>query len=63
MPANYVLDGFKVLNPTGDLVDYANLLNRLDDSEYVAAYQALIGWSQDHIPFPGRASARPSSCS
>lgn len=53
VPANYVLDGMKTLSVTGDLVGYANLLNRLDDSEYVAAHQALIGWSQDHIPFPG----------
>ena len=53
VPANYVLDGMKTLSITGDLVGYANLLNRLDDSEYIAAHQALIGWSQDHIPFPG----------
>ena len=45
--------GIKTLNATADLVGYANLLNRLDDSEYIAAHQALIGWSQDHIPFPG----------
>ena len=53
VPANYVLEGLKTRNLTGDLVGYANLLNRLDDSEYIAAHQALIGWSQDHIPFPG----------
>lgn len=53
VPANYVLDGLRTRNITGDLVGYANLLNKLDDSEYIAAHQALIGWSQDHIPFPG----------
>jgi len=53
VPPHYVLDGMKTLNITSDLVGYANLLNRLDDSEYIAAHQALIGWSQDHIPFPG----------
>ena len=53
VPANYVLEGLKSLNVTADLVGYANLLNRLDDSDYVAAHQALIGWSQDHIPFAG----------
>ena len=53
VPANYVLEGLKTRNITGDLVGYANLLNRLDDSEYIAAHQALIGWSQDHIPFAG----------
>ncbi|MCU1502107.1 MAG: Polyhydroxyalkanoate synthase [Ilumatobacteraceae bacterium] len=53
VPANLVLDGLRTRNITGDLVGYANLLNRLDDSEYIAAHQALIGWSQDHIPFAG----------
>ena len=46
VPPHYVLDGMKTLNITSDVVGYANLLNRLDDSEYIAAHQALIGWSQ-----------------
>jgi polyhydroxyalkanoate synthase len=53
VPANFVLEGLRTRNITGDLVSYANLLHKLDDSEYIAAHQALIGWSQDHIPFAG----------
>jgi polyhydroxyalkanoate synthase len=53
VPASLVLNGMRSNNVTGDLASYANLLHKLDDSEYIAAHQALIGWSQDHIPFPG----------
>jgi polyhydroxyalkanoate synthase subunit PhaC len=53
VPAEMVLNGLRTSNVTGDLVNFANLLNKLDNSEYIAAHQALIGWSQDHIPFAG----------
>ena len=53
VPARTVLDGLKTLQATGDITTYASLLNNLDNSEYIAAHQALNGWASDHIPFPG----------
>jgi polyhydroxyalkanoate synthase len=53
VPARTVLDGLKTLLATGDITTYAALLNNLDNSEYIAAHQALNGWASDHIPFPG----------
>jgi polyhydroxyalkanoate synthase len=32
------------------------LWERLWNDEYVAAYQAMTGWSDDHVPFPGAAA-------
>jgi hypothetical protein len=28
------------------------------NDQYVAAYQAMTGWSNDHMPFPGAAARR-----
>ena len=53
VPARVVLDGIRAMKATGDLASYASLLSNLENSEYVAAHQALTGWAQDHIPFPG----------
>jgi polyhydroxyalkanoate synthase len=53
VPARVVLDGIRTARVTGDLAGYASLLQNLENSEYVAAHQALIGWAQDHIPFAG----------
>jgi polyhydroxyalkanoate synthase len=53
VPARTMLEGMRTMKVTGDLAGYASLLHRLDDSEYVAAHQALTGWAQDHIPFAG----------
>ena len=53
VPARTVLDGLKTLLATGDITTYASLLSNLDNSEYIAAHQALNGWASDHIPFPG----------
>jgi polyhydroxyalkanoate synthase len=53
VPARVVLDGMRTTKVTGDLAGYANLLHNLENSEYIAAHQALMGWAQDHIPFAG----------
>ena len=55
VPASTMLDGIRLLKPTADAVGNANLLLRLDDPRFLAANRALIGWSLDHIPFPGAA--------
>ena len=53
VPPDVILNSFRLRNPTGELVQYANLLERLWDDEYVRAYQAMNQWIHDHIPFPG----------
>ncbi len=53
VPARVVLEGLRTTKVTGDLAGYANLLQNLENSEYIAAHQALVGWAQDHIPFAG----------
>jgi polyhydroxyalkanoate synthase len=41
----------------GELRQYATLLDNVWNDQYVAAYQAMTGWANDHVPFPG-ATAR-----
>ena len=53
VPARVVLEGIRSTNVTGGLAAYASLLSNLDNSDYIAAHQALTGWAQDHIPFAG----------
>jgi polyhydroxyalkanoate synthase len=53
VPPSVVLDGIRTMKMTGDLAAYAGLLHNLDNREFIAAHQALTGWAQDHIPFPG----------
>jgi polyhydroxyalkanoate synthase len=55
VPADVMLNSFKVLAPTGDVINYVNLLQNMWNDEYVAAHQAMTQWAQDHIPFPGAA--------
>jgi polyhydroxyalkanoate synthase len=47
---------FRLLKPTGELRQYATLLDNVWNDQYVAAYQAMTGWANDHVPFPGRAA-------
>jgi polyhydroxyalkanoate synthase len=53
VPPQVILEGIRTMKITGDLAAYAGLLHNLDNSEFLAAHQALTGWAQDHIPFPG----------
>jgi polyhydroxyalkanoate synthase subunit PhaC len=59
VPSSAVRESFRLLRPTGDLQQYATLLENVWNDEYVRAYQAMNGWANDHIPFPG-AAARQS---
>jgi polyhydroxyalkanoate synthase subunit PhaC len=56
VPPQVVLRGFKTLTPTAEVTRYVTLWERLWSDEYVAAYQAMTGWSDDHVPFPGAAA-------
>jgi polyhydroxyalkanoate synthase len=56
VPASTMRQGFRLLKPTGEIRQYATLLDNVWNDEYVAAYQAMTGWSNDHVPFPGAAA-------
>jgi len=56
LPPSVVVQGFKTLTPTAEVTRYVTLWERLWNDEYVAAYQAMTGWSDDHVPFPGAAA-------
>jgi poly[(R)-3-hydroxyalkanoate] polymerase subunit PhaC len=53
VPPNVLLNSFRLRNPTAELAQYANLVERLWNEEYVRAFQAMNQWIHDHIPFPG----------
>lgn len=56
VPPTTVMRGLMNSNGvTSGVTSYANLLANLESSEYVAAHEAMHGWSHDHIPFPGAA--------
>jgi polyhydroxyalkanoate synthase subunit PhaC len=53
VPPGVLLNSFRLRNPTGEVVQYANLLDRLWSDEFVRSYRALNRWIHEHIPFPG----------
>jgi polyhydroxyalkanoate synthase len=53
VPAGVILNSFRLRSPTGEIVQYVNLLEQLWNDEYVRSFQALNQWIHDHIPFPG----------
>jgi polyhydroxyalkanoate synthase len=55
VPADVMLNSFRVLTPTADVVGYVNLWQNLWSDEFVAAHQVMTDWGRDHIPFPGAA--------
>jgi poly[(R)-3-hydroxyalkanoate] polymerase subunit PhaC len=56
VPASTIRQGFRLLKPTGEVRQYATLLDNVWNDEYVTAYQAMNGWANDHVPFPGAAA-------
>jgi polyhydroxyalkanoate synthase subunit PhaC len=56
VPPSIVVQGFRALTPTAEVTRYVSLWERLWNDEYVASYQAMTGWSDDHVPFPGAAA-------
>jgi polyhydroxyalkanoate synthase len=53
VPAEVILNSFRLIQPTGDLTSYANLWQHLWNDEFVTAHQTMTQWAKDHIPFPG----------
>ena len=56
VPPGAVRQSFRLLKPTGELRQYATLLDNVWNDQYVNAYQAMTTWSNDHVPFPGKAA-------
>ena len=56
VPASVVRQSFRLMKPTGEVRQYATLLDNIWNDDYVTAYQAMTGWSNDHVPFPGAAA-------
>jgi polyhydroxyalkanoate synthase len=56
VPASSISQSFRLLKPTGEIRQYATLLDNVWNSEYVTAYQAMTTWANDHVPFPGAAA-------
>lgn len=54
LPADALRTAFRVLKPTAELAQYANLLDNLWNDSHVTAHQLMTGWTADHVPFPGR---------
>lgn len=55
VPASVVRAAMRIIKPTSPLATYANLWQSLANDEALSAHNALIGWSNDHVPFPGQA--------
>ncbi|WP_020108067.1 alpha/beta fold hydrolase [Nocardia sp. 348MFTsu5.1] len=55
VPAGTVRAIFRLIQPTAPLTTYSSLWQSLANDEALAAHNALIGWSNDHIPLPGKA--------
>ncbi len=55
VPAEVMLNSFKMLKPTSEVTGYLDLWDKMWDDQYLTAYQAMDGWGKDQIPFPGAA--------
>lgn len=55
VPADFVRDLFTMIQPTAKMTTLASMWESTASDEHTAAHQALVGWSYDHIPFPGAA--------
>jgi len=53
VPGPVLVQGFKRLKPTSDLVNYANLWQNLWSDRYVEGYQAIGRFLTSHGPMPG----------
>jgi polyhydroxyalkanoate synthase subunit PhaC len=55
VPPEAVENAFRLLKPTAEYSQYANLWQHLWNDEYMEGYQAMGQWTRDHVPFPGAA--------
>jgi polyhydroxyalkanoate synthase len=55
VPPEAVEAAFRLLKPTAEYSQYANLWQHLWNDQYMEGYQAMGQWTRDHVPFPGAA--------
>ena len=55
VPPEAIENAFRLLKPTAEFSQYANLWENLWNDEYMEGYQAMGQWARDHVPFPGAA--------
>jgi len=55
VPPDVIENGFRLLKPTAEVAQYANLWENLWNDEFMEGYQAMGQWARDHVPFPGAA--------
>ncbi len=55
VPPEAVESSFRLLKPTADATQYANLWQNLWNDQWLEGYQAMGQWTRDHVPFPGAA--------
>jgi polyhydroxyalkanoate synthase len=53
VPAEAIMNSFRLLQPTSDIVGYVNLWQNLWDDAYMESYQTMTQWAKDQVPFPG----------
>ena len=53
VPGPLLVQGFKRLKPTSDIVNYVNLWQNLWNDKYVEGYQAIGRFLSSHAPMPG----------
>jgi len=55
VPPEALESSFRILKPTAEFTQYANLWQNLWNDQWVEGYQAMNQWAGDHVPFPGAA--------
>ncbi len=60
VPATVIRQPFRILMPTADAVQYADLLEHLWNDDSLVVYQAMTRWINDQVPFPGAAARQVS---
>lgn len=55
VPASLLMTSFRMAQPTLDLTTAANYWQALPDKKALGSHMAILGWSANHIPFPGAA--------
>ncbi len=53
VPPDALVAGFKLVQPAVDIATYNSLWHSFFDERSLYAHQAIVGWSQGQIPFPG----------
>ncbi|QWC84595.1 alpha/beta fold hydrolase [Nocardioidaceae bacterium] len=53
VPPGVIMQGFRTLEPVGEVTTRVDLVEKLWNDDFVSAYQAMNGWATDQVPLPG----------